>query len=257
MKTALVCIAKNEDNYIDEWLQYHLKLGFSHIFVYQNNWRYFGDASAYGNVVTWLQFDGEAMQMKAYNDFIDNKSDGYDFAAFIDVDEFFCLQSFSSIDNFFGQYVDYYAFAINWRIFGSSGLRCVQNDDYSLLKRFTHCAKSIDKHVKTVLNLQRCGNMFHFVNPHFIDASLKFDTTIAMDKRAYVHGPWQFDVKTCGAQLNHYCCKTYSEFLEKKLRGKADTLKSHPQAEYVDKNFYDNDLNDVEDMTARDFLYSC
>ena len=34
MKTALVCIAKDEDNYIDEWLKYHLKLGFSNIYVY-------------------------------------------------------------------------------------------------------------------------------------------------------------------------------------------------------------------------------
>jgi hypothetical protein len=34
MKTALVCIAKDEDHYIDEWLLYHLKLGFSDIFVY-------------------------------------------------------------------------------------------------------------------------------------------------------------------------------------------------------------------------------
>lgn len=34
MKTALVCIAKNEDNYIDEWIEYHLMLGFDRIFVY-------------------------------------------------------------------------------------------------------------------------------------------------------------------------------------------------------------------------------
>ena len=34
MKTALVCIAKDEDRYLGEWLAYHLKLGFSEIFVY-------------------------------------------------------------------------------------------------------------------------------------------------------------------------------------------------------------------------------
>lgn len=28
MNTAVVAIAKNEDKYIDEWAQYHLKLGF-------------------------------------------------------------------------------------------------------------------------------------------------------------------------------------------------------------------------------------
>lgn len=43
MNTALVCIAKNEDHYIDEWLQYHFSIGFTKAFVYQNNWRYAGD----------------------------------------------------------------------------------------------------------------------------------------------------------------------------------------------------------------------
>jgi phosphosulfolactate synthase (CoM biosynthesis protein A) len=36
MKVALVCVAKNEDNYIDEWLNYYNKLGFDNIFMYQN-----------------------------------------------------------------------------------------------------------------------------------------------------------------------------------------------------------------------------
>ena len=38
MKIALVCIAKNEDNYIHEWINYHLKLEFDSIFIYENDW---------------------------------------------------------------------------------------------------------------------------------------------------------------------------------------------------------------------------
>ena len=33
MKVALVCIAKNEDNYIQEWINYNLKLGFDKTLV--------------------------------------------------------------------------------------------------------------------------------------------------------------------------------------------------------------------------------
>ena len=36
MKCALVCIAKDEDHYIQEWVDYHLMLGFSDIYVWQN-----------------------------------------------------------------------------------------------------------------------------------------------------------------------------------------------------------------------------
>ena len=36
MKVALVCIAKEEDNYIQEWIDYNKKLGFDDIIIYQN-----------------------------------------------------------------------------------------------------------------------------------------------------------------------------------------------------------------------------
>ena len=39
MKTALVCIAKDEDNYLREWLDYHFKIGFDDAYVYCNNWQ--------------------------------------------------------------------------------------------------------------------------------------------------------------------------------------------------------------------------
>lgn len=38
-KVALAAIAKDEDNYIEEWIRYNLKLGFDKIIIYQNNWR--------------------------------------------------------------------------------------------------------------------------------------------------------------------------------------------------------------------------
>jgi len=37
-KIALVTMAKDEDFYLQEWIDYHLKLGFDDIFIYQNNW---------------------------------------------------------------------------------------------------------------------------------------------------------------------------------------------------------------------------
>ena len=37
IKVALVCIAKNEDNYIQEWITYNKLIGFDDIFIYQND----------------------------------------------------------------------------------------------------------------------------------------------------------------------------------------------------------------------------
>ena len=57
MNVALVCIAKNEDNYIEEWVNYHLKLGFDKIFIYQNDWR----TSLENERVEKIEFDGDRM----------------------------------------------------------------------------------------------------------------------------------------------------------------------------------------------------
>ena len=37
MKTALVCIAKNENRYLREFIKYHLNLGFDNIYIGDNN----------------------------------------------------------------------------------------------------------------------------------------------------------------------------------------------------------------------------
>ena len=254
MKTALVCIAKNEDHYIDEWLAYHLKLGFTTIFVYQNNWRYAGNRSQYGDIVKWIEFDGEAMQMKAYNDFIDKHSSEYDFAAFFDVDEFLCLKKDKSLESFLSRYTDIYGVGINWRVFGDNGLTSVESGSYSLLNRFTKCQAKLDKHIKTILNLRMSKNMFHFVNPHFVDASLKYDVILDVDKTHAIHGPWNDNYQTQTAQLNHYHSKTWPEFQEKMARGKADTCKSHPRYNYLSSDFMLHNYNDIEDFTARNFM---
>ena len=55
MKVALVCIAKDEDEYIKEWIEYHKKLGFDNIFVFENNWR----CKVKDDIVTNIEFDGD------------------------------------------------------------------------------------------------------------------------------------------------------------------------------------------------------
>ena len=37
MKCAICAIAKNENDYINEWCKYHLNLGFDEIYIFDNN----------------------------------------------------------------------------------------------------------------------------------------------------------------------------------------------------------------------------
>lgn len=248
MRSAIVCIAKNEDHYIDEWLDYHLKLGFSDIFIYENNWRYAGDKSLYSEHVHWIPFDGEFKQLEAYNDFIDNRSTGFNFAGFFDVDEFLCLKVDSDANSFLSRYSSYFGVTVNWRIFGDSSLT-EPTSDYSVINRFTMCEAKMNEHIKTFLNIARCRNNFHFVNPHCVDVSLQFDAIVDTSKSRFVHGPFNRDASGEIAQLNHYNVKTLAEYKEKMSRGRADCTPDHPLYHYSMQIFEQNNKNEREDLT--------
>jgi hypothetical protein len=66
MRSILVAIAKDEDNYIDEWLEYNLKIGFDNILVFQNNWRYSGKYLE-NSQVKFIECDGVSKQNFSYN----------------------------------------------------------------------------------------------------------------------------------------------------------------------------------------------
>jgi hypothetical protein len=71
MRIVLVCIAKNEEKYIQEWIDYHFKLGFDSIYIYENDWK----SNIVQDNVTTISFNGRAKQMPAYNHFIEIYSD--------------------------------------------------------------------------------------------------------------------------------------------------------------------------------------
>jgi hypothetical protein len=234
MKVALVCIAKLEDNYIDEWIDYHLKLGFDDIFVYENNWRYNKDREH----VIKIPVDGVAKQIVCYNKFIQKYTGEYDWAAFMDVDEFLVLKKHKNIKNFISDYLEYNAIGINWCLFGDNNLD-EPTDDYSVLKRFTKREKKTNKHVKTIVKLNRKIIMFihNTANTKMVDTN-----------RNLFRGPFNPNGDNNIAQINHYFVKTKKEFIEKCNRGQADSSNLRPFSDFEKHNF-----NDIDDFDALNF----
>ena len=140
MRTALVAIACNEDHYLREWFSYHHKIGFDEIYVYQNNWHFKEEVPDY---VHLIDFPGQCMQLPAYNDFIKKHNKDYDWALFIDVDEFFVPNSFKDAKEALAHYNQYYGVGFNWKLFGSNGH---EKADYSkgVIERFTKSQKGLN-----------------------------------------------------------------------------------------------------------------
>jgi hypothetical protein len=238
MRTAVVCIAKNEDRYIKEWAEYHLKLGFSSVFIYQNDWR---TDLEMPNVFKTV-IDGKCRQLDCYNKFL-RKNKDHDWVAFIDVDEFIVLNKHSTINDFIKRTVKKFgkvkAIGINWVFFGSNG---IEKDDgsFGVLKRFTKRGKMSAK-VKSIVRVDKSIKMgvHNPLNCEIIGSNgRKF--------HGHVNARGSIDL----IRLNHYYFKTKEEFVSKVARGKADRLDKRNASHYkITKH------NEIEDFRARDFMY--
>lgn len=240
MKVALVCIAKEEDKYIQEWIDYHKKLGFDSIFIYQNDWR----CSIEDSCVTKIEFDGVNMQTRAYNDFIKNNYKKYDWAAFFDVDEFLVLKKHKTIKEFISDYQGMSCIGINWVLFGNNNLTTV-DEDLSVLSRFIRRQNSVNKHIKSIIKLSKNITM---------DVHCPINSVISDTNKNLFIGPFNDKGDDNIAQLNHYFCKTQEEFAEKSKRGRADTPFVEQHRRTI-KDFENHNFNEVEDQSALNFFY--
>ena len=243
MKVSLVCIAKNEDEYIQEWINYNLKLGFDDIFIYQNDWR----CSIEHPNVKKIEFDGVAKQIPSYRDFVINHHSEYDWAAFYDVDEFLVLKKHNNVKEFISDYSEHSAIGINWAMFGDNGLTKVDGD-YSVLKRFTKRQIIPQRHVKSIVKLNPNIKMrVHGPMDYWVDTDRNRNS-----------GPYSIRPLDNVAQINHYFGKTIEEFHQKSSRGKADCTPISCSPEYSKRTIKDFNYfngNEIEDMTGCEFLY--
>ena len=265
MRNVVVCMAKDEDHYIDEWIDYHLKLGFSDVFVYQHEWRYSGPFAS-DRRVHLLECSGKPhirFQGSVYDGFLRDAGKGLfgdiDFAAFFDVDEFMCLKPGLTLDGFLSRFSGVSGVALNWKFFGDSGLNGLPEDgDYSVVKRFTRCSSRLHNQVKTIVNVRVAGPA-RFSGPHALKASLTEDCVLSATGDRFVHGWKNRDEKDPPAWLNHYFCKTREEFETiKRPRGRLSREIGDPEHIRPSSAFDEHNYNHVCDTTARDFyLKAC
>ena len=128
---AIVAIIKNEGQYIEEWVRYHIVAGVQKFFLYDNdssdNTRKILEKYIRAGYVELIPYPGVAKQLPAYNDAIAKHRYDCRCIAFIDADEFLysCnkLKSIRDVCNeIFHDYPSAGGIAVNWRMFGSSGL---------------------------------------------------------------------------------------------------------------------------------------
>jgi len=253
MYPVIVCIAKKEHDYIEEFVKYHLALGFKYIYLYDNE-----DIPTYAKMlhkyksnikVIHLPFNNykKGVQYIALDNFVNNYlfKTNITHVAHIDIDEFIVLKKHKNICDFINEYIvgDCQGIGMNWRFFGSSGRKNKTNEPNTL--RFTMCQKNGNRHIKTLFKKDKFQK---FVTCHAVKFSNGYTKST---KNNIISGPFNNNIDLSVIQLNHYKCKTLPEFRYIRTRQRAD-IKGNIN-EDVDKLFKQLDINETEDLTAFNF----
>jgi hypothetical protein len=154
--TAVVVCARDETDFIEEWITYYKCIGYEHIYLYCND----DDPSplyaatlpfvtGQSPFVTFVHFKGQGLQYAMYMHFIRNYVDEVSWVSFLDVDEFLNIVDGSTIDNFLTRFdADTDCILFNWRVFGTSGHK--SNPPGKVLENYTRCATDVNSYTKFI-----------------------------------------------------------------------------------------------------------
>lgn len=251
---VIMCIAKLESDYIEEFVKYHLALGFKYIYLYDNEDvpTYEKLLHNYSDYIKFIHFPfnhfHKGVQYIALEHFVTNYlfNSKTTHVAHIDIDEFIVLKKHNNICDFINEYIkdDCEGIGINWRFFGSSGLKEKSNEPVT--KRFTMCEERGSPAIKTLF---RKDNFLKYGTCHnVILSSGHIKSTNGDIIPSFANTNPDFSV----IQLNHYKCKTLPEFRHIRSRQRAD-LPINAMQENIEDSFKDCDRNEVEELTAYHF----
>ena len=217
-KATICMVVKNEEAYLDEFVDYHHALGFEKVFLYDNTesfemkqW-----AERKGTFIEAKHWPGEAQQLIVYNDCAkEARQQNFTWAAFFDADEILILKQHNHVVDCLKQYCDPGgAVGINWVYFGTAGQEVYSPQPFT--KRFQYrTAEYPNQHIKTIASLSHFERMG--ANPHVVvlgEGHVTRDTS-----RREIYGPFNDNGPTDVALLYHYSSKSYKEYIHKRMRG--------------------------------------
>lgn len=217
MKTCIVCQIKNERLYVKEWVDYHLNLGFDHIFLYED---YGSESHAdlledYSNVdVIPMKDTGienyystitqKVLYKSKLKELINNKE--YDWVAFIDVDEFIVFEEGYNIEKLCEEFKDYAGVWMAWKMFDANNH--IKRPEGKVMDNYTHVLEDRNNfhqvdcnqwNKKSFVNLHKADS---FNNIHIINGGI--DTNYNNNQ----HAP----VVYSKVWINHYFSKSWEDY---------------------------------------------
>jgi len=223
---AICSIMKNEEAYVDEWVDYHRALGYEHFYIYDNSdsfemrqWAL--EKSCHVSVKHW---PGLGQQHAVYQDclraFVKKR---HTWVHFMDSDEFLVLKQHNNVTDMLQKYCTHGALAVNWIMFGTSGR--LTYEPLPVTKRFQYREETVNRHVKVIVKV---SDLKGGVTAHV--ASTTHGTKDSNGKK--VSGPFNPNGPSDVVLLYHYHPKSFKEYIAKRVRGRVSVVDQKGKGQY-------------------------
>jgi tetratricopeptide (TPR) repeat protein len=248
MYLSLCLIVKDENSYLQEWLDYHIILGVEHFWIYDNEsaipveetLRTYIDSGW----VTVNTIKGHAMQIYAYDHCLRTYGSESKWIGFIDTDEFIVPHSYKKLDTYLQQFESYAGFAISSLFFGYSGnnIRPIGGQITGYQKR-TPERFSRNRFVKMIVQPER---VIYPISPH---SFLFTEDAYCVNENGMRVDAQEFPCHVNTIQINHYFSRSKQEWEKKMARGGGAGIT------YSDDRWLRvNNYADIEDTQIFDLL---
>lgn len=239
MTSCILTVIKNEHEYLDEWIKYHLDLGIDHIFIFEDIdseshkeiCDKYGDKVSLDNICSILNDDDRKMVLElkitkkrnAQEIYFPKgltyiqKLNKYDWCFVIDNDEFITFEDKNkNLEEILSLYQGYDAFVMQWKCYGANGLiNKPDYDDKGIIDTYTKESSYIGHRIiewttKICYNLNRFKEIYFRGNhqPSDVCNWCKTDFSRLRSKIVYDN-----------VFIRHYMTKSWEEYISKRKRG--------------------------------------
>ena len=256
MKKALITIGRMENRYAREFIEYHLNLGFDHIYVLDNNRQHeehfedvLQDYIDRGVVTIEDYRDRVLVILQAFTESYNRHKEEYDWIGIWDFDEFLDIRK-GDLQSFLKSRKSD-CILINWECHGDNGK--TKYEPKPVTERFTkrlpvdlhvqYDDHTENEHVKVFIRGGLDG-VRYTRNPHVPSGCGSYENANGTPCNESPFQPFHDDV----AVLRHYISKTAEEWVEKFRRGGCDVRFDKWQAKYFDRFFKYNERTKTKEQ---------
>ena len=258
---SVAAIVKDEVEYIEEWIQFHILMGIEHFYIYDNE---SSDGTTeilkeYEKIglITYTFWPGEAQQAAVYSNAIDRFKNNSIYIAFIDADEFLFSVTENKIMDELNQILAQYkksrypayerkpaAIGVNWRTYGTSFYS--NKSDGLVIRRFVfrqRANEGLNAHIKSICNPRAVVRM-SIHNAEFVPGYCCIS-----ENGSEIPGPFFRDGRCQRLRINHYISKSEEEYVKRKKKGDACGDKSTQSEEHIRNaiKYYQTECNEYYD----------